>query len=427
MVASLTPIVCLVKKLARGEFLKKSNGHSSPVEINRMILGIDASNLRGGGGVTHLVEFLAAADPIVAGFTHVVVWGGWSTLNRIADKPWLEKRSDLWLERSLPVRSWWQSRRLSEEARFAECDLLFVPGGSYAGNFRPVVTMCQNLLPFEWHELKRFGFSWMSLKLMLLHLIQGVSFRRADGLIFLNQYAEREVLSAIGGTRAVTTVIPHGISKRFLLPVRRQLASDEFSSQRPFRLLYVSTIDVYKHQDKVAAAVGILREEGLPIILDLVGPAYGPALGKLRQTMKQTNRMGEVVRYFGPFAHERLHESYARADAFVFASSCENLPIILLEGMAAGLPIACSNRGPMPEVLGNAGLYFNPESVDSIAAALRKLFADNDLRLRLAQDASQRAAQFSWEACAGQTFAFLARIAQRKLSYSRADRATASR
>jgi hypothetical protein len=52
-----------------------------------MILGIDASNVRGGGGVTHLVELLAAADPVAAGFKCVVVWSGQATLGRIADKP----------------------------------------------------------------------------------------------------------------------------------------------------------------------------------------------------------------------------------------------------------------------------------------------------------------------------------------------------
>jgi len=188
-----------------------------------MILGIDASNIRGGGGVTHLVELLAAADPMDAGFKRVVVWSGQATLGRIADKPWLDKRSDPWLERGLPWRTWWQRRRLSKLARAEGCDLLFIPGGSYAGSFHPVVTMSQNLLPFEWRELKHFGFSWMSLKLCLLRLVQGASFRRADGLIFLTRYAERTVLTAIKKTRAVTTVIAHGIAPRFLQPVRKQL------------------------------------------------------------------------------------------------------------------------------------------------------------------------------------------------------------
>ncbi len=390
-----------------------------------MILGIDASNLRGGGGVTYLAELLAAADPVGAGFERVIVWSGRSTLNCIADSPWLDKRSDPWLDRSLPWRSWWQVWKLSRHARYEGCDLLFIPGGSFAGNFYPVVTMSQNLLPFEQRESKRFGFSWMRVKLYILRLIQGVSFRRADGLIFLTRYAERTVLEAIGGTPALTTVIAHGVASRFLLPARKQLAFEEFSAERPFRLLYVSIIDVYKHQDNVAAAVGLLHEEGVPISLDLVGPAYGPALEQLQQAMKRANRTSEVVRYRGPVAYEQLHEYYARADAFVYASSCENLPIILLEGMAASLPIACSERGPMPEVLSQAGLYFNPESVDSIADTLRILFIDCDLRQRMAQNASLHAAKFSWKACAEQTMTFLGQMAQQKLTSTKAKRVTA--
>ena len=60
--------------------------------------------------------------------------------------------------------------------------------------------------------------------------------------------------------------------------------------------------------------------------------------------------------------YHELHSEYKDADLGVFASSCENLPIILIEKMASGLPIACSNKGPMPEVLGSAGVYFDPEN-----------------------------------------------------------------
>lgn len=381
-----------------------------------MVLGIDASNIRGGGGVTHLVELLGAAKPQASGFQRVIVWGSQATIDRIADKEWLDKRSHPWLERNLFWRSCWQYKWLSKLASSEGCDSLFVPGGSYVGNFHSVITMSQNLLPFELGELRRFGFSWMSIKLYLLRLIQTVSFRRSDGLIFLTYYAEGVVRGVIGRSRAKTIVIAHGLAVRFLAQSPSRLLRDVFTIKKPFRLLYVSIIDAYKHQDNVAIAVGRLHERGVPISLDLVGPSYGPALRKLKYVMKQVNRLAEIVRYHGPVGYEQLHECYAQADGIVFASSCENLPIILLEGMAAGLPIACSDRGPMPEILGDAGVYFNPESVDSIAAALQILVADNNLRHNLAQKASRRVAGFSWEKCAAQTFDFLAHTAQLKQS-----------
>ena len=59
-----------------------------------LVVGIDASNLRAGGGVTHLVELLRAASPSPQGFTKVVVWASQATLARIEDRPWLVKRSN---------------------------------------------------------------------------------------------------------------------------------------------------------------------------------------------------------------------------------------------------------------------------------------------------------------------------------------------
>ena len=91
------------------------------------------------------------------------------------------------------------------------------------------------------------------------------------------------------------------------------------------------------------------------------------------------------------------------------------MPNILLEGMASGLPMACSHRGPMPEMLGEAGVYFDPESPDEIAAALRPLIADPDLRTRCAEGAYAKAQTYSWERCAQETFAFLRQILENQV------------
>lgn len=373
-----------------------------------MILGIDASNIRGGGGITHLTELLRAAEPGSHEFTHVIVWSGRATLQQIADRPWLSKAHEPLLDRALPYRSFWQRFRLSALARQAGCDVLLVPGGTYAGNFRPVVTMSRNLLPFEWRELRRFGWSWMTIKCALLRLTQVRTFRRADGLVFLTQYARDMVMRVIGRTDGQTVIIPHGIDARFFREPRAQLPIDRYGATRPLRILYVSIIDVYKHQWHVAAAVAQLRASGLPVSLTLIGPAYAPALRRLRRAVDRLDRSGEFIRYLGPMSHAALDEHYADADLCVFASSCENMPNILLEGMASGLPIACSRRGPMPEVLGDTGVYFDPEQPAEITGALRELIDAPELRARLARASHARARAYSWRACAHETLKFLA-------------------
>lgn len=378
-----------------------------------MRLGIDAANIRAGGGVTHLVELLRAADPLAYGFSQVTVWSAKATLDRIEDRPWLVKSHQPMIERGLLQRVFWQRFKLSRLARESACTVLFVPGGSYAGDFHPMVTMSQNLLPFEWRELRRYGWTWITLKMLLLRWTQSQTFRQANGLIFLTQYAQNEVMRVVNTTVGQTTIIPHGIDGRFASSPREQRAISRYSLDHPFRILYVSIIDVYKHQWHVAEAVAKLRECGLPVVLDLVGPANSRALERLRQTLDRVDPAGKFVSYSGPVPHAELHARYALTDLFLFASSCETFGQILVEAMSSGLPIACSKRSAMSELLGDAGMYFDPEDSSDIYHAVRELIESPELRARLANASFERAQLYSWRRCADETFKFLAEMVRR--------------
>lgn len=375
-----------------------------------LTIGIDATNLRRGGGVTHLVELLRAAQPASLGIERVVIWSGRSTLNALDDHHWLDKRNPPALDKGLLQRTLWQRYSLSQAARDAGCDVLFVPGGSYAGNFHPVVTMSRNLLPFEMHELLRYGWSLVTLKMLLLRLSQSRSFRKTDGVIFLTEYARDVVLNVTGKLRGQNCIIPHGLNSRFSRTPKVQRAIADYDDEHPYRVLYVSTIDQYKHQWHVVEAVATMRKQGLPIVLDLVGPAYLPAHKRLNEIIARVDADRHWVYYHGAIPFNELHLRYAQADLGLFASSCENMPNILLETMASGLPVACSSLGPMPEVLGDTGVYFDPEQPEEIAQALFKLIESPQLRTALAQASYQRAQQFSWQRCADETFRFIAKI-----------------
>lgn len=379
--------------------------------VKPLTIGIDAANLRRGGGVTHLVELLRAAQPASYGIDRVVVWGGQPTLNALEDRAWLDKRNPTALDKGLLQRTLWQRYRLSEEARDAGCDVLFVPGGSYAGNFHPVVNMSRNMLPFEWNELKRYGWSIFTIKLLLLRVTQARTYKKTDGLIFLTAYARQAVVRVVGVLQAKTSTIPHGLNPRFNQTPKVQHAISDYDEVNPYRVLYVSIIDQYKHQWFVVEAVATLRNEGFPIVLDLVGPAYPKSLKRLGETIAHMGADQSWVRYHGAIPFNELHLCYAQADLGLFASSCENMPNILLETMSSGLPIACSNRGPMPEVLGESGVYFDPVQSVDIARALRELIDSPELRSQLAAASYQRSQQYSWQRCADETFEFLAKVA----------------
>jgi glycosyltransferase involved in cell wall biosynthesis len=374
-------------------------------------LGIEASSIRAGGGLTHLRELLSAVDEEDLPFEHVCVWACSSTLAQLPDRPWLEKRGHRWLDDSLATRFLWLRLVLPGELR-QKCDVLFAVGSFYSGNFRPFVTMSQNLLPFDAKESARFGWSPTRLRYRLLRHMQSRTFRSASGIIYLTEAAKDAVETVIGSVAGKTAVIPHGVSNAFRLAPRIQRNVTEYSDEAPFRLIYVSIVNWYKHQWNVVEAVARLRSEGLPLALDLIGPAplRGPR-HRLAQTMNRVDLNRTFVRYLGPVPYAELPGRLRDADAFIFASTCETIGNILIEGMAAGLPIACSERPPMPEVLGDAGVYFDPEDPHSIAHCLKTLIIDKSLRATLSRAAFDCAQTYGWVRCARETFGFIKTVA----------------
>jgi len=374
-----------------------------------MRLGIDASNLRQGGGQTHLRELLQAVTPKAYGFKKVVVWGEKTTLSQLKKRSWLLKRCPPDLSRGFISRAFWQNYRLPCEARRKDCDVLFVPGGTHGNGFHPVVTMNRNMLPFEMREIARYGISVTTARLLLLRWIQKKCLRKSEGVIFLTAYARNMVLKATGEIRGKCAIIPHGLNQRFFKAPKKQNAIREYHQKKPFKILYVSIIDQYKHQWNVLEAVWSLRQKtGWPVVVDFVGPAYPPALRRLRKALHQRDPHRKWAKYRGNVDFSHLPQVYHKADLGVFASSCENMPNILLEMMAAGLPIASSNRGPMPEILKDSGLAFDPLSPADISDILERLIQDPDLRTILAKKSHLAAQKYSWEDCANKTFCFLA-------------------
>ncbi len=377
-----------------------------------LTIGIDATNLRDGGGVTHLIEILNAVKPENHGIAKVVVFAGAKTLKRLAAKPWLLKVQPPELDKGIFSRLFWQKFKFVTSAKSYDCDLLFIPGGSYFVSFKPIVTMSRNMLPFETSESERYGWSARRLRLFLLRYIQTKSLRQAQGVIFLTDYARRAVQKVTGPLTENLSLIPHGLNSRFRFEPKPQRTIQSYNNGKPFRIIYVSTVDQYKHQWCVVQAVAQLYHEGLPVKLDLVGPAhFRPALRRLEASIQKYDPKGLCIQYHGAVIYETLHNMYAQADLGVFASSCENMPNILLETMAAGLPVVSSNRGPMPEILGDAGVYFDPLEPEQIADAMKSLILSSDKRTSNAQQNYQLANQFTWANCADKTFSFLAQIA----------------
>ena len=380
--------------------------------MSGITVGIDAVNIRAGGGLTHLSNLLSAFDIKNSNVDSVIVWTSSRTGEVLPRYQWLDVRSSSWMGRNLFFRMFGLFLLLPSLIRRSQCDVVFSPGGILPQvNSLPLVTMSQNMLPFEPDQSLLFGrFSLMRLKMRVLTIAQTRSFKRAHGLIFLTEYARLNILRVIGSVDAKTTQIPHGIESRFKVQDRRFRRFDDNNFAESIKIVYVSMFMAYKHQKEVIDSVCRLRCAGLPIEIEFIGSTYGAYGKECNVLVDKLDPDREFLKIKGHVPFDDLHSAFLDADIFLFASSCENLPNILIEGMAARLPIVCSDRGPMPEVLNNAGIYFDPSQPESLYFAIRKLVSDVNLRERLALRAYELSANYSWEKCAKQTFSFLEKV-----------------
>lgn len=367
-------------------------------------IAIDASRNRSGGAIDYLIGVLSELDPVRFGFSYVHVWSYRTLLDRLPDYPWLVKHNPVALEQSLVKQMLWQLTSLRLEVRAAGCSILFTTDASTLCRFKPMVVLSQDMLSYEPGVMKYFGYGFARLRLELIYYLQNLAFRHADGVIFLTRYAGRVIQQSCGSLSNVA-YIPHGVDEMF----RRKVVSIGWpeSRDRPIRCVYVSNAEMYKHQWVVVEAVSRLRSRGYNLQLCLVGGGRGHAQKILQKAIATFDPAGEFVGQLDFVAHATLPEILGRADLFVFASSCENMPITLLEAMAMGLPIVCSNRGPMPEVLEDGGLFFDPDDAADISAAIEQFIESPELRRTCAQRALSIARRYSWGRCADETYTFV--------------------
>jgi alpha-1,3-rhamnosyl/mannosyltransferase len=111
---------------------------------------------------------------------------------------------------------------------------------------------------------------------------------------------------------------------------------------------------------------------------------------------------------------EELPALYTGAKLLAFPSLYEGFGLPVLEAMACGVPVVCSDTSSLPEVAGEAALFFDPTHVEAIITALERALADPDLRQDMQDRGLARAARFSWEQTARETRSIYSRIVSRR-------------
>lgn len=278
----------------------------------------------------------------------------------------------------------------------ADCDVFFAPNyflprlhGSIAR--RRVITI---------HDLtyKRFPELLQKETLENLDRQMGREIAIADAVICVSESTRRDLLEfyRVDPSRAVT--IHSGLAAP-----PPEAAVDGLPARY---VLFVSTIEPRKDLDTLIDAYERLRDsgayDGSLVVVGKVGWKAESTRSRLR---------GRGIVHLDYLRYAQLGTVYRNAEVFVFPSIYEGFGFPLLEAMAHGVPSIAARSSSLPEIGGDAALYFEPRDVEGLEAQLRQVLSDAALRAELSARGRARAAEFSWERAGAATLEVLRRAA----------------
>lgn len=185
--------------------------------------------------------------------------------------------------------------------------------------------------------------------------------------------------------------------------VRDTPVKDETENEYGHYIFYVGTTRKHKNMKKLLKAFSIAKDS-LPPDVNLVLSGSETYLdSEDAATIAKINEKTKRVIFTGYVAKEKLDSLFRHSDAFIFPSLCEGFGIPVLESFYFGKPLLCSNTTSLPEIAGDAALYFNPESTEDMAAAMIRFYENPAMAAELVEKGKRRLQDFSWKKAAAET------------------------
>jgi glycosyltransferase involved in cell wall biosynthesis len=256
------------------------------------------------------------------------------------------------------------------------------------GRFRRVVTV---------HDLiyARFPEAHAGIRDKGMRVLVPQAARRSHRVIADSLNTREDLVQMLGVPAAKIDVVPLGLgSVRRVAPIdeREMRARFELGERRV--LLSLSAKRPHKNLLALIGALARIPAAGRPV---LVLAGYPTAHETELRARVASEGLDADVRFPTWLSAEELEGLWALAQAFVFPSLYEGFGLPVLEAMARGVPVACSNASSLPEVAGDAALLFDPHDEVAIADALRRLLGDATLREQLHARGLARVKEFTWE------------------------------
>jgi glycosyltransferase involved in cell wall biosynthesis len=220
---------------------------------------------------------------------------------------------------------------------------------------------------------------------------------RADLILTPSECSRRDVLDRLGapaGDPDRVRSIPEGVDARYSV--------DASVRREPGTILFVGRFDPYKNLAGLIRAFARVRSGPCPaarlVVIGRPDPRYPEA-----QHLARELGVEDAVEWRGYVDGDDLVRAYRQCAAYALLSHYEGFGLPVLEAMACGAPVLCSDRASLPEVAGDAARLVDPDDLDACAAALTAVLTDDALAADLSRRGMERAASFTWDRTARET------------------------
>lgn len=372
-----------------------------------MIIGIDATNITQGGGITHIKNILNNGKKVLQNYKKIVIWGNKETLKHINKRKNLIK-IEVTQIRDKPIKRFiWQLYNFEKELISYKCDHALILGGIFFLNKTPATIIMQNLLPFDNYNIDKYRLI-KKFKLFVQKKLLLKSILNAKNIIFLSKSSKNIIFKSLNLKLRNYKIIPHGIEKSLI--TKKINKKKFFLKKKSFKILYVSKIEFYKNQIDLIKAGYKLKKKNYDIFITFVGPAYEPALKNFLNFQKIYDPKKKYTKYLGNQSFKKTLKIYKKHDLHVTPSSCETFGQIVLEAMAGGVPNVCSNLEVFKEITNYNAEFFKTGDVDNMVKVIEKMIKSNNLRYKLSVNSiNYLRKNFSWEKTSQNTFKLISK------------------
>lgn len=369
-----------------------------------MTIGIEAerANNRTKTGVEHyakqLILHLAEIDSV----------NEYILLLRSTPEDWFFKLPKNFKVKVIPFPIFWTQIRISWEMLWHPVDVLMIPASAL-----PIIHPRRSIVTIHDVAWKYFPESFTGFMRWFLEWSTKFAVRNASQIIAVSESTKKDLVKFYKVDEKKINVIHHGFSsadenvaQALGLP-KSQEAGHGPALQEPY-ILFLSTLQPRKNLEGLIEAFADLKKENPEIPHKLV--VVGRPGWKFEKILEDINRNKDIVIYLGHVSDDERFDILTKADLLVLPSFYEGFGMQILEAFEQNVPVATSKVSSMPEVAGEAAVYFDPHRKDEIKNAIKSVLMDKSLADRLREKGKERQKEFSWEKCAKETVKIMTRM-----------------